>query len=65
MKEIRRLVKTEGDLKERCAAWSDYTRVRQYDRYRRRRDALKGNVRWDNLSPRTLKSLSFTAKPGF
>jgi hypothetical protein len=51
-KKIRSLFKIKGDLDKRCRLWKNYTNLRDYDKTKLRRAALKGDVDWD-LIPRS------------
>ena len=39
-----------GSLENRCARWRDYTMAPLYDPHQWRRQAIRGDVKWDHLS---------------
>jgi hypothetical protein len=49
-KKMQSLFRSKGDLDGRCRQWKQYAGAPDYDRTRWRREALKGDVEWDNLS---------------
>jgi len=55
-KEMKRLFEQNGDLEARCKKWKSYTSAPKYCRTKWRKDALKGDVAWDELSPSVLKT---------
>jgi len=66
-KRIESLFSSEGDLDSRCAKWRAYTKAPEYDKMKWRRAALKGDVRWDDLSgsEREVRLRKLEGKPGF
>jgi len=66
-KRIASLFSLEGDLDIRCAKWKTYTKAPDYDKTKWRKAALKGDVRWDDLSgsERKVRLRKLQGKPDF
>jgi hypothetical protein len=56
-----------GSLEKRCARWKDYTGAPEYDRHLWRRQAIRGDVEWDDMSRSDFRghATRLTGKKGF
>jgi len=61
------LFSKKGSLETRCARWQEYTRAPAYNKHLWRKQAVKGNVEWDDMSRNNFRahSLRLTGKKGF
>jgi len=54
-RKINSLLKSKGSIYKRCDMWKNYTGDPEYNKTKWRKDALKGDIEWDDMSPNDLK----------
>ncbi|MBC2715717.1 MAG: hypothetical protein HF978_10455 [Desulfobacteraceae bacterium] len=61
------LFSQKGSLEKRCTRWKDYTQAQDYDKQTWRKQAVKGNVDWDDMSRSKFgnHAVRLTGKKGF
>jgi hypothetical protein len=66
-KTMADLFAKKGSLDRRCTRWQEYTGAPEYDKHLWRKQAVKGNVEWDDMSRSTFRNhaVRLTGKKGF